>query len=178
MNGKNQAHDKRIASIERFFLQLLHPHVSIDYTLTVDDEVADESKPGEPLGFVFGMGQIVKGLENAIQGKSGGETVDVTFSAEDGYGEVQKELIQELPKKNFPDDLKLEEGMVFQANTPHGMMTFRVTEVKEETVTVDLNHPLAGKDLSFSVKIVAVRDATEEELACDQGQECTSCGKH
>ena len=154
-------------------------HVSIDYKLTVDGEVVDESNPGEPLGFVSGLGQIVPGLEKAIQGKRAGDELNVSFSSDEGYGEVQEDLIQELPKKNFPDDLTLEVGMVFQAQTPHGMMAFRVAEVKDDVVVADLNHPLAGKALSFWVKIVAVREATEEELkSCEEGHTCHSCGKH
>ncbi len=152
-------------------------YVFIDYKLTVDGEVVDESDEGAPLGFVSGSGQIVPGLDKAIQGKSVGDTVDVTFPAEEGYGDVQDELFQELPKKNFPDDLDIEVGMMFQAQTPHGLMTFRVAEVKGENIVADLNHPLAGKELSFRVKITEVRDATEEELhpSCDGGHTCDSC---
>lgn len=154
-------------------------YVSIDYELEVDGEVVDKSEPGQPLGFVAGVGQIVPGLDNAIQGKEAGDSVDVTFSAKDGYGEVQKELLQELPKANFPEDLNLEQGMTFQAQTPHGPVSFRVAEVKDDTVVADLNHPLAGKDLHFAVKIAEVRDATEEELAPACGDhECHSCGQH
>ena len=151
--------------------------VSIDYKLTVDGEVVDESDEGAPLGFVSGTGQIVPGLEKAIQGKEVGDAVDVTFPAEEGYGSVQKELFQELPKKNFPDDLEIEVGMMFQAQTPHGLMTFRVSDVKADSIVADLNHPLAGKALSFSVKIAEVRDATEEELnaPCDGSHQCHSC---
>jgi FKBP-type peptidyl-prolyl cis-trans isomerase SlyD len=152
-------------------------YVSIDYELTVDDEVVDKSEPGQPLGFVSGIGQIVPGLDNAIQGKEAGDDVEVTFSAEEGYGEVREELLQELPKTNFPDDLELEAGLTFQAQTPHGPVSFKVAEVKDDVVVADLNHPLAGKDLHFSVKIAEVRDATEEELApsCDGSHECHSC---
>ena len=154
--------------------------VSIDYELTVDGEVVDKSEPGKPLGFVSGVGQIVPGLDNALQGKAVGDEVDVSFSAEDGYGEVQENLFQELPKDNFPDGLSLEEGMIFQAQTPHGMMTFKVAEVKDDAVVADLNHPLAGKDLAFSVKIVEVRDATSNEIepSSEDGHVCTGCGKH
>ena len=154
-------------------------YVSINYELEVDGEVVDKSEPENPLGFVSGVGQIVPGLDNAIQGKTVGDSVDVKFSAKDGYGEVQKDLLQELPKKNFPDDLELEVGMTFQAQTPHGPISFRVAEIKDDVIIADLNHPLAGKDLHFSVTIKEVRDATEEELssACG-GHECHSCGQH
>jgi FKBP-type peptidyl-prolyl cis-trans isomerase SlyD len=155
-------------------------YVAIDYKLTVDGEVVDESQPGDPLGFVSGVGQIVPGLDNALQGKSAGDKVEVSFSAKDGYGEVQDQLFQELPKENFPDGLALEEGMLFQANTPHGPMTFKIAEIKADSIVADLNHPLAGKDLSFSVKIVEVREATSDEIDPHTEEEhvCTGCGKH
>jgi FKBP-type peptidyl-prolyl cis-trans isomerase SlyD len=155
-------------------------YVSIDYELKVEGEIVDKSEPGQPLGFVSGVGQIVPGLDNAIQGKEVGDSLDVKFSAKEGYGEVREELLQELPKKNFPDELELEAGMTFQADTPHGMVNFKIAEVKDDVVIADLNHPLAGKDLHFSVKIAEVRDATEEELtpACDDDHECHSCGQH
>jgi FKBP-type peptidyl-prolyl cis-trans isomerase SlyD len=154
--------------------------VSVDYELTVDGEVVDKSEPGEPLGFVSGIGQIVPGLDKAIQGKEIGDSVDVSFSADEGYGPVQEELLQELPRKNFPDDLEIETGMTFQAETPHGPVSFKVAKVNEDVVVADLNHPLAGKDLNFSVKIAEVRDATKEELepACDGTHACHSCGQH
>jgi FKBP-type peptidyl-prolyl cis-trans isomerase SlyD len=156
-------------------------YVSIDYKLTVDGEVVDESEPGTPLGFVSGVGQIVPGLDNALQGKRAGDEIDVSFSAEDGYGAVQGNLFQELPKENFPEGLALEVGMIFQAETPHGMMSFKISDVKDDAVVADLNHPLAGKDLNFAVKIVEVRDATQDEIAPshdDDEHVCHGCGKH
>jgi FKBP-type peptidyl-prolyl cis-trans isomerase SlyD len=154
-------------------------YVEINYTLTVEGEVVDKSEPGDPLGFISGTGQIVSGLDNAIQGKEVGDTIDVSFSAEDGYGPVEKSLFQDLPRDNFPVDLKIEPDMVFQAETPHGTMSFRIAEVKENSVVADLNHPLAGKALSFNVVVRGVRDATAEELESSCGEhECTGCGCH
>lgn len=155
-------------------------YVSMDYTLTVEGEVVDKSEPGDPLGFVSGTGQIVSGLEKALQGKVVGDTVEVSFPAEDGYGEVEESLFQKLPRENFPDGLALEPDMMFQAETPHGMMTFRVSEITDAYVVADLNHPLAGKALSFSVVIREVRDATPDELREDDcgDHECTGCGCH
>ncbi len=155
-------------------------YVSIDYELTVDGEVVDKSEPGSPLGFVSGVGQIVPGLDNALQGKTAGDEVDVSFSADEGYGPVQDNLFQKVPKENFPEDLELEVGMIFQAQTPHGMMSFKIFEVKEDVIVADLNHPLAGKDLNFSVKIIEVRDATVDEINPSPNDEhvCHGCGKH
>ena len=155
-------------------------YVTIDYKLTVDGEVVDESQPGDPLGFVSGVGQIVPGLDNALQGKNPGDELDVSFAAKDGYGDVQDDLFQELPKENFPEGLELEEGMLFQAQTPHGPMTFKIAEIKSDVIVADLNHPLAGKDLNFAVKIVDVRDATSDEIDphMHDGHTCTGCGRH
>ena len=155
--------------------------VSMEYTLTVDGEVADKSAPGEPLGFVSGAGNIIPGLDNALQGKAVGDKLDVTVAPEQGYGEVEKALFQEIPKSNFPEGLALEPDMMFQAETPHGMATFRIAEVADSHVVADLNHPLAGKTLNFSVEIVEVREAEPEELKGEEDcgdHECTGCGRH
>ncbi len=159
-------------------------YVAIDYTLTVDSgTVADKSEPDAPLGFVVGMGRIVPALEQALVGKELGESLQIDIKAADGYGERSDELIQELPRNQFPDDVEIEEGMVFQAQTPHGMMRFTVDSVTDETVKADLNHPMAGKDLHFDVKIVEVREATEAELNppkshCDGSHTCSSCSEN
>ena len=154
--------------------------VSMDYTLTVEGEVVDKSEPGDPLGFVSGMGKIISGLDNAIQGKAVGDKVDVVVAPEDGYGEVEEALMQEIPKEHFPEGLALEPDMVFQAETPHGVTSFRIAEVADDHVVADLNHPLAGKTLSFSVTILEVREATPDELRTDDcgSHECTGCGCH
>ncbi len=154
-------------------------YVEIEYKLTVDGELVDQSEPGDPLGFVSGIGQIVSGLDNAIQGKVVGDVIDVSVSADEGYGQIEKSLFQELPKDNFPKDLKIEPDMMFQAETPHGVMSFRISEVRENSVLADLNHPLAGKDLNFNAKIVSIREATEDELSDNcESHECTGCGCH
>jgi len=157
--------------------------VTIDYTLTLDSgEVVDKSEPGSPLGFIVGSGQIIPGLESALSGKSAGESFSVKIAAADGYGDVDEEMFQTMPRKNFPKDAELEADMMFQAQTPHGPVSFRVKEVSEEEVVVDFNHPLAGEVLNFDVKVVEVRKATEEDLAelhaahgCDGSHSCSGC---
>ena len=158
--------------------------VSIEYTLKLNSgEVADQSDPDKPLGFVWGRGHIIPALEKAIEGLSEGESVSIDVKAIDGYGEKSPELIQELPKAHFPDGVEIKQGMVFQSPTPHGTLRFIVAEVKEDTILADLNHPMAGEDLHFDVKIVGVREATEEELSvpehvhgeCDGQHTCHSC---
>jgi len=153
--------------------------VAIDYTLTIDDgTVVDQSREGAPLGFVFGKNMIIPGLEKELEGMEAGEEKSVKVSAAEGYGEVRDELIQELPRKNFPEEMEIDAGMVFQANTPHGPMSFRVAEVKDEVIVADLNHPLAGQDLNFEVRVSEVRESTEEDLmphACDGSHGCETC---
>ena len=161
-----------------------HTYVSIDYTLTLaSGEVADKSSAGEPLGFLFGTGQIIPGLEKALVGMEAGQSAQITVEAADGYGETKEELLRDLPRNNFPDDLKLEPGIGFEAKGPHGPVTFRVLEVQEDTVVADFNHPLAGQTLHFDVEITEVREPTAEELATlmHQGEDCSpsacsSCG--
>ena len=157
-------------------------YVAIDYKLTVDGEIADQSQPDRPLGFVSGMNRIIPGLDKALDGLEVGDKKTVDVKAADGYGEVQEELLQELPRNSFPEDLVIEPGMQFSAQTPHGVMTFLVAEVKDDAIVADLNHPLAGKDLHFEVEVLEVRDATDEDLnphaGCDGSQGCQSCGEH
>ena len=161
-----------------------HTYVRIDYTLTLESgEVADKSSKGEPLGFLFGTGQIIPGLEKALEGMEAGQSAKITVEAADGYGETREELLRDLPRENFPDDLKLEPGIGFEAKGPHGPVTFRLREVREDTVVADFNHPLAGQQLHFDVAVTEVREPTAEELATlmDAGDgcspsACSSCG--
>ena len=161
-----------------------HTYVSIDYTLTLESgEVADKSSKGEPLRFLFGTGQIIPGLEKALEGMEAGQSAQITVEAVDGYGETREDLLRDLPRENFPDDLKLEPGIGFEAKGPHGPVTFRLREVREDTVVADFNHPLAGQQLHFDVAVTEVREPTAEELAIlmDAGDgcspsACSSCG--
>lgn len=139
--------------------------VTIHYTLTGEDgEVIDSSAGGDPLAYLHGAGNIVTGLESALEGKAAGDKVEVTVAPEDGYGEVDPALRGEIPVERF-GDTDPEVGMRFRAETPDGMVVLEVTEVGEEIVQVDGNHPLAGEVLHFAVEIVEIREATAEELA-------------
>ncbi len=139
--------------------------VSFHYTLTgKDGQVIDSSEGNQPLTYLHGVGQIVPGLENALLGKLAGEKLDVEVSAEEGYGEHQEYMVQQVPREAFQGVDDIEPGMQFQAQTPQGAMTVTVTAADETTVTVDGNHPLAGQQLFFAVEIVSVRDASEEEI--------------
>ena len=140
--------------------------VSFHYTLTDDDgQQLDSSAGGEPLAYLHGAGNIVPGLENALEGKNVGDSMTVAVSAAEGYGESQPELIQEVPRESFQGVDDIQVGMQFEAQTGNGQsVPVTVTAVTEEFVTVDCNHPLAGKNLNFDVSITDVRDPTQEEL--------------
>jgi len=139
--------------------------VTIHYTLTNQaGDVVDSSRDGEPLDYIHGIGALVSGLESELDGKSIGDSIAVTVQPEDGDGHKTPELIQSVPKEAFQFDGDIEVGMRFQAETDHGVELVEVVAVDDETVTVDANHPLAGETLNFDVEIVAVRDATAEEV--------------
>jgi len=150
----------------KFSMQISqHTVVAIDYTLTDDQgTVLDTSEGREPLYFLQGVGQIISGLEEALEGKSAGEQFSVSIPPEKGYGLRNDSLIQQVPRDRFPADAEIEKGMQFRASSPDGPMVVTVTDVSLDFVMVDGNHPLAGQTLNFAVDIVEVRPATESEL--------------
>lgn len=140
--------------------------VSIHYTLTNDKkEVLDSSDGREPLVYLHGHGNIIKGLESALAGKSAGDKLDVRIAPADGYGERDERNIQQVPRRAFQGIKDIKPGMRFQAQGPNGPTSVVVTRVAGDMVTVDGNHELAGEWLNFAVEIVEVRAASEEELA-------------
>ena len=141
--------------------------VSIEYTLTNDDgDVIDSSTGGAPLVYLQGAGNIIPGLEKALEGKAVGEELTVTVEPEDAYGEYSAELVSTLSASMFEGVDQLEVGMQFHASAPDGQMQIvTIRDLDGDDVTVDGNHPLAGQRLNFKVKVVAVRDASEEEVA-------------
>jgi len=143
-----------------------HTVVTIDYTLTDEDgTVLDSSRGGEPLAYLHGAGSIIAGLEEALEGLSAGDSVDVTVLPEKGYGERNDELRQAVPRDRFETDDEIEVGMMFHSPTPDGgMRVVRVVDVAPDQVIIDGNHPLAGMTLNFAVTITEVRDATGEEI--------------
>ena len=139
--------------------------VSMDYTLRVDGEIVDASEENEPLEFLQGAGNIIPGLEDALYGMSIGESQRVAIAAEDDYGELDPEAFVNVPRGDFPTDIPLEEGLEIEVTDQTGNPMFaRIDSFSDEAVRLDFNHPLAGKTLNFDVKIVALREATEEEL--------------
>jgi FKBP-type peptidyl-prolyl cis-trans isomerase SlyD len=150
--------------------------VTMDYTLTdPQGQVIDTSKGREPLAYLHGASNIIPGLESALEGKSAGETVNVTVPAEQGYGKRDPGLIQSVPRANFQGAPDIKPGMQFQAQTAQGARVVTVVKADEQHVTVDANHPLAGMDLTFDVSIVGVREASAEE---DQHGHAHGAGGH
>ena len=139
--------------------------VLIHYTLKDDNgAVIDSSAGGEPLAYIQGHGNLVAGLEKALEGKQDGNTVAVSVPPAEGYGKYDAALIQRVPKRSMQGSGEIKKGMQFQARTDDGMRLFTVTAVVGDMVTLDGNHPLADKTLHFDVEVVSVRDATSEEL--------------
>ena len=140
--------------------------VSIDYTLTDDEgNIIDKSDEGRPLVYMQGYGNIIPGLESAMEGKGEGDTLEVRVSPEEGYGVTRAEMIQVVPMDRFEGmDGEVEVGMQFHARTEQGVIAVRVTKVENDEVTIDGNHPLADQHLNFDVKVVEIRLATIEEL--------------
>lgn len=141
--------------------------VSIHYTLKNNKgEVIDSSQDQEPLKYLHGAGNIIPGLEQALEGMSVGEEKHVTIQPAEGYGEIIEELIQTLPREAFTGIESIEEGMEFQAQTESGGMQYvTVKSVSEKEITVDGNHALAGEVLHFDVKVGELREASEEEIS-------------
>lgn len=139
--------------------------VSIHYTLKDDSgEVLDTSSGREPLSYLHGHGNIIPGLEQALEGTAAGHRSQVAVEPAEGYGEANPDLVFEAPREQFPADLKLEEGTRVYAEGPQGRVTFRVVQLTEKGAMLDGNHPLAGKRLLFDVEVVEVRPATKDEM--------------
>lgn len=145
--------------------------VALEYVLKVKGEEVDKAGADRPLEFIFGAGSLLPLFEKNIEGKVVGEGFEFTLSPADGYGEWHLENVLDLPKAAFEIDGKIREDLLFVGNViplmnqMGGVIPGKVLEIKEDSVKMDLNHPMAGKTLDFSGKILSVRDATEKELA-------------
>jgi FKBP-type peptidyl-prolyl cis-trans isomerase SlyD len=153
-------------------------YVSIDYTLTLESgQEIDKSPEDQPLGFIAGTGQIIPGLEKALMGRAAGDSDKLVIEPEDAYGPVKDDLFQDIPKDQFPADVEIKPGMAFEAQGPQGPFMITVTKVNDnDTVTIDLNHPMAGKQLHFDVNVVEVREPSAEELAQVAARAGAGCG--
>lgn len=140
--------------------------VEIHYTLTDDQgETIDSSAGQQPLPYIHGIGALIPGLEKELEGKEAGDKLKVVIGAVDGYGEYNQDQVFEVSKSGFQGDEDLEVGMQVQLETDSGPAIAMVTEIEGDSVTLDLNHPLAGMELSFDVEVVSVRAASPEELS-------------
>ncbi len=156
--------------------------VSIEYEVKEagKKEVVDSNRGGAPLEFIMGTGQIIPGLEKALVGMNRDESGDILVKANEAYGEYNSEAIQTLPIEQF-EGIELKEGLTLYGQGENGeTVQVTVKSFDDKSVVVDFNHPLAGKDLMFSLKVVSVREATEDEIATGQvgGGHCHSgsCG--
>jgi FKBP-type peptidyl-prolyl cis-trans isomerase SlyD len=140
--------------------------VTMHYTLTDDSgALLDNSTGGDPFAYLHGHGNIVPGLEKALEGVAAGHKSRVTVPPTDGYGESDPSAIFEAPRAHFPPDMTLETDMRVHAEGPNGPITLTVVRLTEQGAILDANHPLAGKTLHFDVEVVSVRAATDEELS-------------
>ncbi len=151
--------------------------VSIEYTLkNSSDEIIDTSSDSSPLEYVHGRGMLITGLERELEGRKTGDELSVVIEPKDAYGERREDLIFDVDKSQFEDGVTIEEGMQFEAAVPGGSQVVTVVKVLSDKVTIDANHPLAGEKLFFDVKIVDIREATEDDLneGCGCGGSCAS----
>ena len=156
---------------------------AIEYTVkNSKGEVVDSNVGQAPLEFIAGQGQIIPGLEKEVEGMEVGEEKTVVVKADEAYGERNEEWVETLPKDQF-EGIELQKGMTLYGQSPDGQtIAVTVKDFNDKEVTIDYNHPLAGEDLTFDVKILGKREATLEELAGNQvgaGCDCSSgCGCH
>ena len=131
--------------------------VRIHYTGTLNDgEQFDSSAGREPLEFETGSGMVIPGFDSAVRDMEVGEKKTVTLPSKEAYGELREEMIGDIPKANFPEGMGIQVGMPLQMQGPQGPLPVIVKEVNEDTVTIDANHPLAGKDLTFELELVEI----------------------
>lgn len=139
--------------------------VSMEYTLHVDGEEIDSSKGQDPLQFLAGYGNIISGLEREMMGMKVGESKDVVIQPGDGYGEYDDQAFMEVPRSEFPKDMDVQEGLELSVRDDQGQSRYaRIDAIEGDTVTLNFNHPLAGDELHFNVKVVDLRAPTNEEL--------------
>ena len=133
--------------------------VSVEYTGKLETgEVFDSSKGREPLEFEVGAHSVIKGFEDGVVGMEIGEEKDIDISSEEGYGPKNDNYVKELPKESVPKDLELKKGMILMFKREDGMrIPAVVQDIKNDTILVDFNHPLAGKNLKFKVKLLAIK---------------------
>jgi FKBP-type peptidyl-prolyl cis-trans isomerase SlyD len=140
--------------------------VSMEYTLHVDGEEIDSSNGQDPLQFLVGHDNIISGLEHEMMGMKVGDSKDVVIQPADAYGEFDEQAFMDVPRGEFPKDMPLEEGLELSVRDDSGQARYaRVDAIDGDNVTLNFNHPLAGDELHFKVKVVGLREPTAEELS-------------
>lgn len=131
--------------------------VSFDYVLTIDGEVVDSSERGGSLQYTHGVGRIISGLEKKLEGLHVGDEKTITVPPEEAYGQIDPKVFQEVSRSSLPENIDPQVGMPLQVQGSNGqLLRVTITEVKEESVVIDFNHPLAGKTLDFQVKVISI----------------------
>lgn len=167
MSSNESANFSAVQKIEK------NKMVTFDYILKdVDGKLIDESKGFE---YLHGSGNLISGLEVALEGKTAGFSFSVTIAPKEAYGEYDEDLRVKVPREQFEKDAVIEKGLRFIANTAGGEMPVTVVEVGENEITIDGNHELAGKTLVFDIKITNVRDASDSEISLLTKSTCGSC---
>jgi peptidylprolyl isomerase len=163
-------------------------NVKIAYTGKLEDgNVFDSSEDKAPLSFEVGAGQVIPGFDKNVEGMKKDEEKTFTLSVEEAYGPVKEELVQEFPKDKLPDKPEPKEGMMLIMQAPTGQQVpAKIVEVNDKTVKIDINHPLAGKALTFEIKVVGVNDPEDkkaekkddkkEDKKEEEGCEPSDCG--
>ncbi|QLE02737.1 peptidylprolyl isomerase [Galbibacter sp. BG1] len=133
--------------------------VKVHYTGKLEDgQVFDSSLEREPLEFTLGQGQLIPGFENGILNMSVNEKKTINIPSSEAYGDVREELLQEIPKSELPENIEPKQGMGLVSRTPEGReIQLVVADVKDESIVVDANHPLAGKDLVFDIEVLEIK---------------------
>ncbi len=140
--------------------------VEIHYVLKdKDGELLDSSEGQKPLAYIHGIGNIIPGLEQKLEGKKIGDKVNAIIAPADGYGIREEKLVHKIPMSNFKDKSQVKLDAQFRVEMEDGPRIATITQIEEEEVTVDMNHPLAGEELHFDVEVMTIRDATEEEIS-------------
>ena len=161
--------------------------VGLAYTLYVENAVEDSAPASAPLEYIHGHGNLIPGLEKELEGMAIGEKKNVTIEPEEAYGEYDPEAVYELERSLFPADFPIEKGRMVPLEDDEGNhLHSYILEWNDDTVTVDLNHPMAGKTLTFDCEIVTLRPGTAEEIEAgsldlDDGcgcDDCSTCGHH
>ncbi len=148
-------------------------YVAIQYTLTLDSGETIDQSGDTPFSFILGTGQVIPGLERGLLNREKGEKLQLTIAPADGYGEFREDMLRDIPRSQFPQDMELKAGMPFEAQSPQGPLRFTIKEVTADNVVADFNHPLAGQTLHFDITISDVREPTAEDMmSCMPGGSC------